>query len=57
MSRRPPLPPFTRASAQDKVRLAAGKAWNEGNHDLAIQTLAEGAMAEPENLEIPAMLG
>ena len=41
----------------DKVRLAAGKAWNDGRHDLAIQTLAEGAMAEPENLEIPAMLG
>jgi len=41
----------------DKVRLAAGKAWNEGKYDLAIQTLAEGAMAEPENLEIPAMLG
>lgn len=40
----------------DKVRLAAGKAWNEGKRDLAIQTLAEGAMAEPENLEIPAML-
>ena len=41
----------------DKVRLAAGKAWNQGSHDLAIQTLVEGAMAEPENLEIPAMLG
>ena len=44
-------------AAGDKVRLAAGKAWSEGKHDLAIQTLAEGAMAEPENLEIPAMLG
>jgi putative thioredoxin len=41
----------------DKVRLAAGKAWNDGNYDLAVRTLAEGAMAEPENLEIPAMLG
>jgi putative thioredoxin len=41
----------------DKVRLAAGKAWSDGDHDLAIQILAEGAMAEPENLEIPAMLG
>ena len=39
------------------MRLAAGKAWNEGDHDLAIQVLAEGAMAEPDNLEIPAMLG
>ena len=35
----------------DKVRLAAGKAWKEGRHELAIQTLVEGAMAEPENLE------
>jgi len=41
----------------DKVRLAAGTAWNEGRYDLAIQTLVEGAMAEPDNLEIPAMLG
>jgi len=41
----------------EKVRVAAGKAWNDGNHDLAIQVLVEGAMAEPGNLEIPAMLG
>ena len=41
----------------DKVRLAAGEAWKEGRQELAIQTLVEGAMAEPENLEIPAMLG
>jgi putative thioredoxin len=40
----------------DKVRIAAGKAWNAGQHDLAIQTLVEGAMTEPENLDIPAML-
>lgn len=40
----------------DKARLAAAKAWNDGDHDRAIQVLAEGAMAEPENLEIPAML-
>jgi putative thioredoxin len=40
----------------DKVRLAAGKAWNEGKRDFAIQTLVEGAMAEPDNLDIPAML-
>jgi putative thioredoxin len=44
-------------SLGDKVRLAAGKAWNEGRHELAVQTLVEGAMAEPANLEIPAMLG
>jgi len=40
----------------DKARLAAAKAWNDGDHDLAIRVLAEGAMAEPDNLEIPAML-
>lgn len=40
----------------DKVRLAAGKAWNAGDHDAAIRVLAEGAMAEPDNVDIPAML-
>ena len=40
----------------DKARLAAAKAWNDGDPDLAIRVLAEGAMAEPDNLEIPAML-
>ncbi|MCB1786738.1 MAG: tetratricopeptide repeat protein [Gammaproteobacteria bacterium] len=40
----------------DKVRLAAAKAWNAGEHDRAIQVLAEGAMAEPDNLDLPAML-
>jgi putative thioredoxin len=40
----------------DQARLAAAKAWNAGEHDRAIQVLAEGAMADPENLEIPAML-
>lgn len=40
----------------DKVRLAAAKAWNAGDTDMAIRVLAEGAMAEPENLDIPAML-
>ncbi|MCB1722318.1 MAG: tetratricopeptide repeat protein [Gammaproteobacteria bacterium] len=40
----------------DKVRLAAAKAWNAGEHDKAIQLLAEGAMAEPDNLDLPAML-
>ena len=40
----------------DKVRLAAGKAWNAGEHDAAIRVLAEGAMAEPENADIPVML-
>jgi len=40
----------------DKARLAAAKAWNGGDRELAIRVLAEGAMAEPDNLEIPAML-
>lgn len=40
----------------DKVRLSAAKAWNAGEHDKAIQVLAEGAMADPEDLDIPAML-
>lgn len=40
----------------DKVRLAAGRAWDQGDQNRAIQVLAEGAMAEPDNLEIPAML-
>lgn len=40
----------------DQVRLSAAKAWNAGQHDEAIRVLAEGAMAEPENLDIPAML-
>jgi putative thioredoxin len=40
----------------DQARLAAAKAWNAGEHDRAIQVLAEGAMADPESLEIPAML-
>ena len=40
----------------DKVRLAAAKAWHAGHYDKAIQLLVEGALAEPDNLEIPAML-
>lgn len=40
----------------DKVRLAAAKAWDQGEYDKAIQVLAEGAVADPENLEVPAML-
>lgn len=40
----------------DKARLAAARAWNDGDPDKAIRVLAEGAMADPENLEIPAML-
>ena len=40
----------------DKVRLAAARAWDQGEHDKAIQVLAEGAVADPENLDIPSML-
>jgi len=40
----------------DRVRLAAGRAWDQGDHARAVQLLAEGAMAEPDNLDIPAML-
>lgn len=40
----------------DKVRVAAAKVWNDGEHDKAVQLLAEGAMAESDNLDIPAML-
>lgn len=40
----------------DKARLAAARAWNDGDHEAAIRVLAEGAMAEPDNLDIPAML-
>ena len=40
----------------DKVRLAAAKAWDADQRDKAIQLLVEGALAEPDNLEIPAML-
>jgi putative thioredoxin len=43
-------------SIVDKVRLAAGRAWDQGDHARAVQVLAEGAMAEPDNLDIPAML-
>lgn len=40
----------------DKVRLAAAEAWNAGKHDQALQILAEGAVNDPENLSLPAMM-
>ncbi len=40
----------------DKVRLAAAKAWSDGDRDAAIRVLAEGALPEPDNLDVPAML-
>ncbi len=43
-------------SVGDTVRVAAGRAWQGGERDRALQLLAEGAMAEPDNLALPALL-
>ena len=40
----------------DKVRLSAAEAWNDGDREAALRVLVEGAMAEPEDPHIPAML-
>jgi putative thioredoxin len=40
----------------DKVQAAALKVWQAGQQDKAVQVLAEGAMAEPENAAIPLLL-
>jgi putative thioredoxin len=40
----------------DAVRAAAARAWAEGEHDQAIRLLADGALADPDNLALPAML-
>jgi len=40
----------------DRVQQAALRAWGEGEPDQAIRILAEGAMAEPGNLEHPLLL-
>ncbi|MGB5199340.1 MAG: tetratricopeptide repeat protein [Sedimenticolaceae bacterium] len=40
----------------DEVRLSAAKSWNDGDREAAVRVLVEGAMAEPENPDIPAML-
>jgi putative thioredoxin len=40
----------------DKVQAAALKAWRSGDREKAIQVLAEGAMAEPENPALPLLL-
>lgn len=39
-----------------KVQAAAINAWQQGARDKAIQVLAEGAMAEPENPALPLMM-
>lgn len=40
----------------DKVQAAALNAWQRGDRDKAVQVLAEGAMAEPENPALPLLL-
>jgi putative thioredoxin len=40
----------------DRVQQAALLAWEEGDAERAIRILAEGAMAEPANLELPMLL-
>lgn len=40
----------------DKVQAAALYLWQSGEHDKALQVLAEGAMSEPENPALPLML-
>lgn len=39
-----------------KVQAAAISAWQQGDQDKAIQVLAEGAMAEPDNPALPLMM-
>ena len=39
-----------------KVQRAALRLWEGGDHEKAIQVLAEGAMAEPADLELPLLL-
>jgi len=40
----------------DKVQTAALEAWSGGDREKAVQVLAEGAMAEPENPALPRLL-
>jgi putative thioredoxin len=40
----------------DKVQAAALALWASGDHDKAIQVLAEGAMAEPDRAELPLLM-
>ena len=40
----------------DRVQAAALKAWQEGDGEGAIRILAEGAVAEPERVELPILL-
>lgn len=40
----------------DKVQAAALTLWGAGEHDKAIQVLAEGAVAEPQRAELPLLM-
>ncbi len=40
----------------DNVQAAALKAWQGGDREKAVQVLAEGAMAEPDNAALPLLL-
>jgi putative thioredoxin len=40
----------------DRAQAAALAAWEAGDQERAIQVLAEGAMAEPDNLSVPLLL-
>ena len=43
-------------SLADNVQSAALKAWQGGDRETAVQVLAEGAMAEPDNAALPLLL-
>lgn len=40
----------------DPVEAAAARAWQAGDHDEALKVLAEGAVADPDNLSLPQMM-
>lgn len=42
--------------AGDPVEQAAVRAWQQGRTERALQLLAEGAMAEPDNLSLPQLM-
>ena len=44
------------AAVADRVQAAALTAWEAGDRDKAIQVLAEGALAEPDNADLPLLM-
>jgi putative thioredoxin len=44
------------AGSGDRIQAAALHAWQQGDADKALRVLAEGAMAEPDNLALPLLL-